>query len=315
MADPTTPPTPAPAAPTDDPGDGGSPSFSIPIHVSSLKEVPEELHAQYVLLPDGRYEFRNARGLTTALEKERANHTAATKQASRLKKGLTALVGDGVNLEELDFEDTTAVQQLLDQITKKRATKQAPAGDDESASRQQYVQQALAEAEVAWKSKQAQLQAQNTELSKQYELLEANYKADILDNAIRQALMNEGLNTEGQDLLPSRIAQDLLVLKEGEKYVVRVKSLGADADAGLAYRLNAKGNPMTVAELVQKVKPNYPSLFTDPAPSPGTTGTGSVGAFRADSKGMVKLTRSQAADPAMYRKAREQGIGIVISDT
>lgn len=289
----------------------GTAPFKVPHKVPTLDVVPEELHAQYTQTPDGQYEFRNAAGLTTALKKERESRALAEKNASKFKKGLYGLVGDEIDLAEIDFDDESAVSKLVDRIVSKKKPAQRTSTEDET-SKQQAIQQALAEAEGEWKKKVAKVNTLLSEKETSYAELEKAYLSDIMTFAVDHALSRESLNSEGRELLPNRIKQDLIVLKEGGKFVVRVKAL--DPDSELPYRLNAKGTAMTVEELVEKLKPNFPSLFTVQAPAPGITGT-VMGQFKTDNSGITKIPRSRLEkDPNLYRKLRSEGVNIQIID-
>ena len=300
-----------------DPGNAATPAvegtatFKVPHKVETLDAVPEELHAQYFQTPDGHYEFRNAAGLNSALKKERESRALAEKTASKFKKGLSGLLGEEIDLAEIDFEDESAVSKLIDRIASKKKPVQRSSSEDET-SKQQAIQQALAEAEGEWKKKVAKVNALLSEKETAYVELETAYLSDIMTFAVDHALSKESLNSEGRELLPTRIKQDLVVLKEGGKFVVRVKAL--DPDSELPYRLNAKGTPMTVEELVEKLKPNFPSLFTTQAPVPGITGT-VMGQFRTDNNGVTKIPRSKLEqNPALYRKLRDENVNIQIVD-
>lgn len=241
------------------------------------EDAPEWLRSS-LLEQDGKFVFEaelptETAGLKSALQKEREAKAA-------LEKSLKGFEG-------VDAEEAKRLKAEAEQIA---AEKLKSKGDWDTREKQLKDQLAadLTKRETHF---QTELKAREEKIAKLQSSLEKSLVEAQATTAIAAAKGTP-------ELLMPHVMRQVKVVEENGEYVARV--LDAQGQPRIA---NVKGDPFTIANLVEEMKAN--TVFGRAFEGTGAGGSGAP----SDSGGGAKaftLTREQAKDPAAYRAAKEQ---------
>jgi len=241
--------------------------------VNDLGKVPEVFHGLYqaqedgsFAMPDDVFNHLDNSGLRTALDKER-------KAASTSKRLLDSFSSLG--------ESPEAIQAKLQEMQETLAKKDAHTGQFEKFKEE--LNRAKAD-EIA--KKDGELAAMQSSLM------------EYMINAEATRVLAEHKGSPAL-LLPIIQKSAKVVKEDNGKYVVRIVDGEGDP------RYTPSGTFMSLADLVAEMKSHADFGKAFEASGQSGAGTPPRSPSQSGRPGSYKLTRAEAKDPAVYRRARE----------
>ena len=268
--------------------------------VANLDEVAEKFRSLYTAAEGDGDGFV----LTSELEVEGyVSAEAADEAVKGLVKNkedilaeLKKLRGQYKDVDVEKYKELLAANEVLEMERKDREAereaqereKQKAIGDFDAREKQLSQKHA---AEIAQRAKD--LEALNAQIS----ALTGSLNQQLVGNAARTALAEAKAKAKGGvNLLMPTIERMTRVEHVDGKHVVRV--LGPDGQP----RVNAKDEPLTIAELVAEMRDN--EEFSGCFEADNRTGSGATGS--SSGGGATAYSRSDLLDPAVYRKAKAE---------
>lgn len=240
------------------------------------EDAPEWLRGS-LLEQDGKFVFEaelptETAGLKSALQKEREAKTA-------LEKSLKGF--EGVDPEEAKRLKAEAEQAAADKLKSK---------GDWDAREKQLKEQLAADLTKRETHFQTELKTRDDRITKLQSSLEKSLIEAQATTAIAAA-------KGAPELLLPHVMRQVKVVEENGEFVARV----VDA-SGQPRIANVKGDPFTIANLIEEMKGNavYGRAF-----DASGAGGGGASQTQGETGRTFSLTREQAKDPAAYRAAKE----------
>jgi hypothetical protein len=217
------------------------PAFTVPDKVDTLDTIPPILRPQYAQTPDGKFIFRHANGLMSALEKTKVERDEAKTTAKQHQDALRAIVGE-FDINDLAEPDTLK-QRVVEQILAHEAAQRK---DDAGVTFDQKVKEALDAQAGNYEKKLITTQRENAQKAEQVKVA---YKALEEQAAVAEfalALNKFQLTEIGRAFLPKQLADDTYRVFDSTSlhttvFVRNTENNGTDLDND--YRMNAEVSP------------------------------------------------------------------------
>lgn len=251
----------------------------LPLIADSLDAIPEAVRGEYARTEDGKFRlsidgYEDPAAMKGALQKERAARAAAEKAAKTwadmgyTPEQIAEMADSARKAEETRAEKAGEWDKLRAQLNDRHAADLKKAAADTDAARQ-----------VA-------------------DGFRARLERQLIDSsAISAIAAAQGV----PDLLLPHVRQAVRAVEEGGEYVVRVVDARGDP------RVNGKGDPLSVAELVAEMR-EHPVFARAFGPS-GATGGGASGAGAKGGKTMTR-TQFEALPPAERHASLRDGFSV-----
>lgn len=254
------------------------------------EDAPEWLRSS-LLEQDGKFVFEaelpaETAGLKSALQKEREGKSAAEKALK---------VFEGIDAEE--------ARRLKTDADKAESERHKSKGDWD-AREQQLRTQLAADLQKRADQYTAELKTRDERITK----LQASLEKNLIE---AQATAAIAAAKGAPELLMPHVMRSVKVVEENGEFVARV----VDA-SGQPRIANVKGDPFTIANLVEEMKANQ--IYGRAFDASGAGGSGANNGTGLITGRTHTLTREQAKDPATYRAAKDAatkaGSQLVISE-
>ena len=214
------------------------PKVEIPLEIDNIDEVPEYAKPLYVAKDGGGYSFKDVSGMEKTLRDVKTEKAELQEQARALKAQMDRLK----DVDPEEYKSLKAKKQELDQASAEASGEIQRVKEELKATFEERERRAREEADSIWR----------------------NYSGDFLQSTIERQLAAAGVPERRWNHARRLIEGDIKVDREGSRPVIRI------LDEHGKPRLNKDADPMSISDLIQNLRSEFPEMF----PSGGSVGSG-----------------------------------------